>query len=401
MDRNKRRVTYLTGANSTFGAYGMNDDKKKKNKKKSPFQKVLRIVILAAALTAILVVAVMYALNGNTREGIGRITRIGATLSQNVSPFGDSVIFYDGTTLHCVAATGGNEWSYQIGTNADYDATEKRIVAWSGNDLYILNSRGRLIYNNKMSDAIQFASAGDEYVAVFVGDSDNGVVSVINSSGQIVDNIPVSNQTLLDIGFFMSTTTSSAQPTELMWMLGLNTTGTVISTELQTYQPGKLSTGKSSLGEHIAYSIYDENGNLNIVTTRQILHYSYRALEASSPTLIYGYTVEDVQQSGKTLYQLLVPAQEQSEGTSINNVRLMYGSVDRVLHLPGTCIAAKLGTKSVYGFSANAVYACRFGETTFRAYAMPINVTAVLGMMTDNRAVVASGSEIYVVELPT
>ena len=401
MDRNKRRVTYLTGANSTFGAYGMNEDKKKKNKKKSPYQKILRIVILAAALTAILVVAVMYALNGNTREGIGRITRIGATLSQNVSPFGDSVIFYDGTTLHCVAATGGNEWSYQIGTNADYDATEKRIVAWSGNDLYILNSRGRLIYNNKMSDAIQFASAGDEYVAVFVGDSDNGVVSVINSSGQIVDNIPVSNQTLLDIGFFMSTTTSSAQPTELMWMLGLNTTGTVISTELQTYQPGKLSTGKSSLGEHIAYSIYDENGNLNIVTTRQILHYSYRALEASSPTLIYGYTVEDVQQSGKTLYQLLVPAQEQSEGTSINNVRLMYGSVDRVLHLPGTCIAAKLGTKSVYGFSANAVYACRFGETTFRAYAMPINVTAVLGMMTDNRAVVASGSEIYVVELPT
>ena len=401
MDRNKRRVTYLTGANSTFGAYGMNDDKKKKNKKKSPFQKILRIVILAAALTAILVVAVMYALNGNTREGIGRITRIGATLSQNVSPFGDSVIFYDGTTLHCVAATGGNEWSYQIGTNADYDATEKRIVAWSGNDLYILNSRGRLIYNNKMSDAIQFASAGDEYVAVFVGDSDNGVVSVINSSGQIVDNIPVSNQTLLDIGFFMSTTTSSAQPTELMWMLGLNTTGTVISTELQTYQPGKLSTGKSSLGEHIAYSIYDENGNLNIVTTRQILHYSYRALEASSPTLIYGYTVEDVQQSGKTLYQLLVPAQEQSEGISINNVRLMYGSVDRVLHLPGTCIAAKLGTKSVYGFSANAVYACRFGETTFRAYAMPINVTAVLGMMTDNRAVMASGSEIYVVELPT
>ena len=401
MDRNKRRVTYLTGANSTFGAYGMNDDKKKKNKKKSPFQKILRIVILAAALTAILVVAVMYALNGNTREGIGRVTRIGATLSQNVSPFGDSVIFYDGTTLHCVAATGGNEWSYQIGTNADYDATEKRIVAWSGNDLYILNSRGRLIYNNKMSDAIQFASAGDEYVAVFVGDSDNGVVSVINSSGQIVDNIPVSNQTLLDIGFFMSTTTSSAQPTELMWMLGLNTTGTVISTELQTYQPGKLSTGKSSLGEHIAYSIYDENGNLNIVTTRQILHYNYKALEASSPTLIYGYTVEDVQQSGKTLYQLLVPAQEQSEGISINNVRLMYGSVDRVLHLPGTCIAAKLGTKSVYGFSANAVYACRFGETTFRAYAMPINVTAVLGMMTDNRAVVASGSEIYVVELPT
>ena len=39
MDRKNRRVTYLTGANATFNAYGMNDDKKKKNKKKSPFQR--------------------------------------------------------------------------------------------------------------------------------------------------------------------------------------------------------------------------------------------------------------------------------------------------------------------------------------------------------------------------
>jgi len=82
-------------------------------------------------------------------------------------------------------------------------------------------------------------------------------------------------------------------------------------------------------------------------------------------------------------------------------VRLVYGGIDRVIHLPSACIAAKLGTKSVYGFSQNAVYACSFGDTTFRTYALPINVTAVLGMMNDNRAVVASGSEIYVVELPT
>ncbi len=398
MDRNKRRVTYMTGANATFGSYGMNEDSKKKKKK--PLSARLRMLIALLALAALLAVVIAYALTDSGRSGVGRVTRIGATLSQNVMPFGDSVIFYDGTTLHCVAATGGNEWSYQIGTNADYDATQQRIVAWSGNDLYILNSRGRLIYNNKMSDSIQFASAGDEYVAVFVGEADNGVISVIDSSGQIVDNITITNQTLLDIGFFMSTTSSSAQETELMWVLGLDTTGTVISTELQTFQPGRLSTGSSSLGEHIAYRIYDQDGVLHVVTTRQILHYNSRVLEASSPTLIYGYTVEDVLTSGGTLYQLLVPAQDQDEGSGLNNVRLMYGNVDRVLHLPSPCIAAALGTRSVYGFASNAVYACRFGETTFNAYALPINITAVLGMISENRAVVASGSEIYVVELP-
>ena len=185
-----------------------------------------------------------------------------------------------------------------------------------------------------------------------------------------------------------------------MWVLGLNTTGTVISMELQTFQPGKLSTGKSSLGEHIAYKVYDVDGRLEVVTTRQIMHYNYRVLEEENPTLIYGYTVEDVRQSGKTTYQLLIPAQESREGVRINNVRLMYDNVDRVLHLPSECLAATLGTHSVYGFSSNAVYVCPYGETAFRAHALPVNVTAVLGMITNNRAVVASGSEIYVVELP-
>lgn len=396
MDRRKKRGTVISGRD--YRTYTVRPGIQKKKKRK--INAHLRMLLLLLALAVLLLAVVSFALSGTGRSSIGRVTRIGATLSQNVMPFGDSVIFYDGTTLHCVAATGGNEWSYQIGTNADYDATEKRIVAWSGNDLYILSSRGRLIYNNKMSDSIQFASAGDSYVAVFVGEADNGVVSVINESGQIVDNITVSNQTLLDIGFFFSETSSSAQKTELMWMLGVDTTGTVISTELQTFQPGKLSTGKSSLGEHIAYRVYDTNGVLNVVDTRRIRHYNYRVLEESDATLIYGYTVEDVKNVGQTTYQLLVPAQETNDALAISNVRLMSGSMDRVLHLPGECLATALGSRSVYGFASNAVYVCRFSETTFTAYSMPINVTAMLGMISDNRAVVASGSEIYVVELP-
>ena len=395
MDRNKRRVTYMTGANTTLGTYG--ESKKKKKKKRSGS---LTILALLLALALVIAISVAYALRETGRTDIGRTTRIGATLSQNVSPFGDSVVFYDGTTLHCVSASGGTQWSYHIGTNADYDATQDRIVAWSGNDLYILNSRGRLIYNNKMSDQVQFARAGETFVAVFVGEPDNGVVTVINTDGQIVDNVTISNQTLLDIGFFKATTSSSAQATELMWVLGLDTTGTVISTELQTFQPGRLVTGKSSLGEHIAYMIFDTNGTLNIVTTREIMHYNYRALEESPASLIYGYTVEDVKTQGGVTYQLLIPAQESRSGIHLNNVRLMYGGIDRVLHLPNECLAARLGTRSVYGFSQNAVYACPFDETTFTAYALPVTITAVLGMITDNRVVVASGSEIYVIELP-
>ncbi|MBR5287501.1 MAG: hypothetical protein IKU34_02785 [Clostridia bacterium] len=400
MDRkNRKRVTYVSGANATLGNYGMREQKKKK--KRGGFHRTLRIALLVIAATALIAVVLAVSLSNVGRTEVGRATRIGATLSQNVTPFGDKVIFYDGTTLHCVAATGGNEWSYQIGNDANYDATENRIVAWTGNDIYILNTNGRLVYNDKMSDEIQFASAGDNYVAVFIGDPDNGVIRIIEQSGQIIDNIIISNQTLLDIGFFYSTTSSSAQAAELMWVLGLDTTGTVISTELQTFQPGKLSTGKSSLGEHIAYMVYGHNEMLNIVDTREIKHYNYRALEAAASTLIYGYAMADTKTVGKTMYQLLIPEQEQNQGMVISNLRLMYGNVDRMLHLPGVCMDAKLGTHSVYGFSSNAVYVCRYGETAFSAYSLPVHITSVLGMISDNRVIAASGSEIYVIELPT
>ena len=167
MDRSKKRARYASsnrakyasGSNKSYGAYSMSENNRRK--RFARLGERFRVLIILLALAGLIAIAVSYAFAGMSRNTVGRITRIGATLSQNVMPFGDSVIFYDGTTLHCVAATGGNEWSYQIGTNADYDATQERIVAWSGNDLYILNNRGRLIYNNSMSDAIQFASAGE------------------------------------------------------------------------------------------------------------------------------------------------------------------------------------------------------------------------------------------------
>lgn len=397
MQRNRRRGQYASGGSGFF--FGQTDgfSKKKKKKKWSERIRVLLVLLVFAALIGIVIA---YALYNTGREGMGRVMRIGATLSQNVMPFGDTVIFYDGTTLHCVASTGGNEWSYQIGANADYDASDERIVAWSGNDLYILNRRGRLIYNNTMTDMVQFASVGDEYVAVFIGQPDSGVVTVINELGQVVDNITVENQTLLDIGFFTTQTTSKGQQVELMWMLGLDTTGTVISTRLETYQPGRYSTGSRSLGEHIAYLVYFADGLLNVVDTRQITHYDYRVIKQGSDTLIYGYTMQEHKQIGTTMVQLLIPVQEINSGISINNIRLMTGNVDRVLHLPDTCIAAVLGSRCVYAFSPNAVYVCRYGETTFRAHAMSVSVTGVLGMLEGDRAVIASGSEIYVVELP-
>ena len=62
MDRNKRRVNYVTGATRSMGAYGMSDKKKKKKTGLSANWRMLIGVALSALLFAVL--------HGNLVQGV-------------------------------------------------------------------------------------------------------------------------------------------------------------------------------------------------------------------------------------------------------------------------------------------------------------------------------------------
>ena len=221
------------------------------------------------------------------------------------------------TARRCTASRrpAATRWSYQIGTNADYDATEKRIVAWSGNDLYILNNRGRLIYNNKMSDTVQFASAGD------------GVRGGVRRRGgqrrgfrhqqQRPDRRQHHgiNQTLLDIGFFMASTANNTQPTELMWMLGAQH-HRHSALHRAANLPTRQALHRQKLHRRV-HRLFDlrRHGTLNVVTTRQILHQLPRA-GGEQPDADLRLHGRGRQPSGNTVYRLLVPAQGAERRTS-------------------------------------------------------------------------------------
>lgn len=357
-----------------------------------------RLLIVWLVLIAIVALVVFFGLPAlRTASGaLGNPVRLPALPTQQIQPFGNSILYYDGLMLTCANKSGKMRWNFQIGDSAGFHTNGTYVVAWSASQLYILDNSGNPLYNDRMNGEVQFARVGTKYTAAFVGDSDNGTVLVLDRQGRNVDSMPVEDQTLLDIGFF------AADQYEYMWMMGLDTYGTVPSVTMQTFTPGSLAVGTEELGEQLAYRVYYHNARLYVVDTWQIRKYDYRLKEdtTSEATLIYGWYLQDIKDVGRNLMELLVQTPNSDGNLRASDLRLISNTSDRVLHLPAECFGAALGTHSAYGFSTNYVYACRYGENSFSTYVLPYPMDTYLGMVDNNCAILASGADIYLIELP-
>ena len=126
-------------------------------------------VLLAVGI--VLLVLIIYAIGrigGRNRTLSG--TKLRCVVSQNVTPFDDRILYLDGTTLFCLSTSGSELWKVSVGENANFNAGEKQVAVWSGNELMVFDRNGRSTYRDQLSEPIQFARIGSKYVAVVTGE---------------------------------------------------------------------------------------------------------------------------------------------------------------------------------------------------------------------------------------
>ena len=360
---------------------------------KSPWRIRLIVIGAVAAVGGVILLISAFSASGQAAVRMQNVLPY-----QHIEPIGNDILVYDGISIHRMGSNGAHRWSFQAGPNAGYHIGGKYIVVWSGSQLSIRDANsGREVFKDHMEDAVQFARAGQNYVAVFVGErADFGSVYVLEyqNPSRRVDTVEIRYTALMDIGFF-------SQPREMMWILGLEVDGTVPTATLQTFDPGSLVTGSANLGEQLVYRVYFHNGDLRTVDTRRISTYNYRIKETATPVLIYGWYMQDVRVINRELYQLLVPMPNIDGVMNFTDLRLIRGdTTDRVLHLPASCVGVALGSKAVYAFAGSRVYTCRYGEISFTPTNLPVNVSRVIGITQNDRAIVADNNDVYLVQLP-
>lgn len=355
------------------------------------------IILIGAAVMILLVVLLVR--GRPTSEISARMLPCYA--GQNVTPFGEDVIYYDGVSLHCLSSEGSVRWSFPIGEEAMFNVSPKNIAAWVGSRLYIIGRNGRSTYSENLDKRIQFARVGDRYAAIVIGDDTEPTLIVKDLQGTQVDveEEAFSGLMILDVGFY-------GDQGQYLWTLALDVYSTAANTVMNTFQVGKMNTGEVSLGESLTYRVLYENNRLRVFTTQQLYTYDYKCVQDTNATmLVYGWQLidDDIPSYGNAS-MLLAPTSQITGNRAIKELRVLQGSTDRRYTLPSECVGAAILDGNIYAFARQYLYRADIGNQHFYGYVLPLpdnrEVTAFFGLTEDGHALVASGETVYSVLLP-
>lgn len=325
--------------------------------------------------------------------------RLPCQYNDSLMPFGNNVLYYDGVNIHCMSGTGTVRWSFQIGSNAGYDCNAKIIAAWAGSTIYILDQNGNSTYNDNLGDTIQFARAGNQYVAAVIGDTTKSRLVVKDHTGAHMDEEADAYVELiiLDVGFYGSNG-------QYMWTLALDVFGTAANTILKTYEVGWKNTGEVSLGESITYAALYENSKLRVIGTRKMRTFNYGGTEdVAGAVLVYGWRLigYEIPERGDAL-MLYAPTAQTDSQYDIRELRIISGSIDKRYSVPSTCIGATVWNKTIYALGQEKLYRAGQNASRFTEYTLPLDKppTRFVGTTTNGRIIVACGDEVYLLTLP-
>ena len=360
--------------------------------------KAFALLFAMLAVAGLLIWGAVTLFSGRTAAGV-TASLLPCPYSEQIYPFGKNVLYYDGMSIHCMSDTGSVRWSFQIGANAGLHCTDEHIVAWVGPTVYIIDENGHSSYNDNLGETVQFARVGAQYIAAAVGSNDSPRLVVKDHTGAHMDEEAdaYNNLILLDVGFY-------GKNGEYMWTLALDVYGTAANTILNTFEVGKMNTGEVSLGDSITYDVVYENSMLRVINTRKMQTVNDRGTEdVSASVLVYGWHFLDseVPERGSALL-LFTPTAQAENLFDIRELRLISGNVDKRYSLPDTCIGAAVWNKSVYAVSADKLYRAGMSDSRFATFELPLEAPATqyIGTLSNGRALVACGSEVYVITLP-
>jgi len=351
--------------------------------------------LLIAALITLLSVLFAKGFTALGRSPAGSATLLPCSALQTIGPLNDGVVYSDGTHLHALNADGRQKWNYMVGSGFSFDAGGEGVAAWVNNSVALLESEsGASLFSGVMEEKVISATMGSAHAAVLIGeDEQQSTLVVMEHNGHVIDEIALPNQTVLQYGFFNNG--------NMLWIMSLDTEGTVPMSQLTTYRPGRMQSGKIIDSDQVVYQVLFESPNVYTVGTTYAKVYDYTGVEdVSKRMLVYGWYLMDTGGSGGNTLMAFVPMAQVGSQVSVSDVRMISGGTDRTIRMPFPCHSIQIMNDRVYGFSDQYVMSCGIGDRKASVMQLPVYCDGMLGITDENSAVIVSGESVYLVALP-
>lgn len=363
----------------------------KRRQRRTPWTIVL-LVLLVCCLAAYGVGRACA--NSLADRTIGHTKAVDIANIQDLQATASGFVYYDGSIVSAISSAGGVRWSYLVGAGAGFKASDSGVAAWSGKTITLIDGdSGSTIFNGTMAENVLGACVGDKYTAIHIGEESSSTIVIMENGGKQVNQIALDDVTAVDYGFFSNES--------LLWVMVLDSNGTVPKCTIQTYRPGKEIVGSISDSEQLAYAVMFQSSRVCIVGDTYLKVYDYSGTEDKTKReLVYGWYLSSADKRSSDPLMVFVNDAQCKGDSDIKDVRLMRSNVDRVVRMPFGCRSVIAVGSTVYGFSSDGhLMILPASEGTAQAYQINLSIDEVYGVTDDGVAVIRSGGTIYLVNL--
>ena len=353
------------------------------------------VILIVAAICLVSFLGAYIYQSASKDTSFGSYTSVAGAQSMEVQLAGDGFVYYDGSSLTYMDSEGKVKWTYLVGSGMDFAASPGGVAAWHGRTLTLIDiENGTTTYSADQNTEITSARVGSRYAAVLMEENGSGRITVMEKGGREVYTAELDQLTAVDYGFY----SGGSQ----LWVMALDTTGSVPTCEITTYSPRSMSiVGQISDMEQLMYSVNFQSDNVNCtgVTYNKTYDYNGREIEARRK-LVYGWYLLD-SESGESPMMAFVPTgQTDDSGDVIRDIRMIMGSTDRIVHTPFPCADIAVHGDNVYGFSSDGhVMIASAMSQKVSAYQMPFYIDRLHGITDSGTAVISSGNTLYLLSL--
>jgi len=363
----------------------------KRQSRRNPWPIVL-IILLICSLAAFGVAKLIS--NAFAGETLGHSKAVNIANIQDLQATATGFVYYDGSTVSSINSEGKVDWSYLVGSNAGFRASDYGVAAWVGKTITLIDGKsGSTSFNGTMAEDVLSAYIGDKYTAILIGEESDSTIVLMENGGKQVNQIALDDVTAVDYGFFSNES--------LLWVMVCDSNGTVPKCTIQTYRPGKEIVGSISDNEQLSYAVMFQSSRVCVVGDTYLKVYDYSGAEDTSKRqLVYGWYLSSADKRAADPLMVFVNDAQCKGESDIRDVRLLRSDIDRVVRMPFGCKSVQAVGNTIYGFSSDGHLMIQpASEGVAKAYKLSITIDEVYGVTRDGVAIVRSGGVVYLVNL--